>query len=188
MGRREKDTSQISNIEAAILGLLREGSRYGYEIEKLIEERAMRYWTEIGFSSIYYVLKRLERKGLVHSDVRAGEAGKPARKIYGLTPTGGEAMRSKVKNLLSAYCRVVSPFDLGISFSGVLSKEEVRSCLTEYLASLDKRLEQTDERSRRWKKSDSPVAPLAVIRFDRHMALVRAEKSWMKSFLKKGCQ
>ena len=51
----------INEREAAILGLLCENPLYGYTIEKIIEERGMRHWTDIGFSSIYYVLKRLER-------------------------------------------------------------------------------------------------------------------------------
>ena len=58
----EYSMNRISNIEAAILGLLCERPQYGYEIEKIIEKRNMRNWTEIGFSSIYYILKKLEEK------------------------------------------------------------------------------------------------------------------------------
>ena len=38
---------------------------YRPEIEHVIEERGMRDWTEIGFSSIYYLLKKLEKEGLI---------------------------------------------------------------------------------------------------------------------------
>ena len=55
----------INEREAAILGLLWEKPLYGYTIEKIIEERGMRHWTDIGFSSIYYVLKRLESRNLL---------------------------------------------------------------------------------------------------------------------------
>ncbi len=70
----------INEREAAILGLLCEKPLYGYTIEKIIEERGMRHWTEIGFSSIYYVLKRLESRNLVVSSCRQQE-NKPSRKI-----------------------------------------------------------------------------------------------------------
>ena len=45
----------MTNAEFAILSLIFELPRHGYEIEKTIEKRGMREWTEIGFSSIYYL-------------------------------------------------------------------------------------------------------------------------------------
>ena len=51
----------MTNAELAILSLIGESPRHGYEIEQVIEARGMREWTEIGFSSIYYLLKKLEK-------------------------------------------------------------------------------------------------------------------------------
>ena len=51
----------MTNAELAILSLVAEQPRHGYEIENVIEQRGMRAWTEIGFSSIYYILKKLEK-------------------------------------------------------------------------------------------------------------------------------
>lgn len=56
---------KISTTEVAILGLLSDRPMYGYEIEKIIEERKMRNWTSIGFSSIYYSLNKMEKKSLL---------------------------------------------------------------------------------------------------------------------------
>ena len=75
----------MTNAELAILSLVAEQPRHGYEIEQVIEARGMREWTEVGFSSIYYLLKKLERRGLVEGHLEAAERG-PARKIYRLTP------------------------------------------------------------------------------------------------------
>ena len=54
----------LTNAELAILSLVAETPRHGYEIEQVIERRGMREWTEVGFSSIYYLLKKLETDGL----------------------------------------------------------------------------------------------------------------------------
>ena len=54
----------MTNAELAILSLVAEEPRHGYDIEQVIEARGMRDWTEIGFSSIYYLLKKLEKSGL----------------------------------------------------------------------------------------------------------------------------
>ncbi len=49
----------IGEKEVAILGLLKAVSLYVHENEKIIEDRNMRYWTKMGFSSIYYILNNL---------------------------------------------------------------------------------------------------------------------------------
>ena len=56
-------TKIVTEAELMILGLLAERPRHGYEIEEVIEARGMREWTAIGFSSIYYLLNKLEKGG-----------------------------------------------------------------------------------------------------------------------------
>src|SRR5688572_27267841 len=77
----------LTNAELAILGLIAEGPSHGYEIERRIEERGMREWTEIGFSSIYFLLKKLMVRGLVEQ-ASLDAANPRARKTFRLTPAG----------------------------------------------------------------------------------------------------
>lgn len=170
--------SRISGREAAILGLVCEGPRYGYELEKIIKERSMRVWTEIGFSSIYYVLKRLEAKEYVKGVVKDVE-GKPSRKVYTVTEKGLNAMKEKVKYVLSQNKKVISPFDLGIAYHDLLTPEEVLECLTLYLESLDER-EALIERSVQEKKEGADYVVTAL--FTRPLAHVRAERAWVEQF------
>jgi DNA-binding PadR family transcriptional regulator len=128
----------ISDIEAAILGLLCERSQYGYDLDRTIDERGMRNWTQIGFSSIYYVLKRLERSGLISSDLEAVE-GKPSRRNYTITEPGRAAMKEKVVTVLSHCPKLISPFDLGLANIDLLSQEEAVGCLRDHVASLNER-------------------------------------------------
>jgi DNA-binding PadR family transcriptional regulator len=128
----------ISDIEAAILGLLCESPQYGYDLDRTIDVRGMRNWTQIGFSSIYYVLKRLEKSGLISSSIEAVE-GKPSRRNYTITESGREAMREKVANVLSNCPKLISPFDLGMANIDLLSHDEAISCLRKHIDSLDER-------------------------------------------------
>lgn len=52
---------------------------HGYDIERTIAERNMREWTDVGFSSIYYLLGKLEAAGLVASSQqpRGGQGPRP---------------------------------------------------------------------------------------------------------------
>ncbi|MFZ1681314.1 MAG: PadR family transcriptional regulator, partial [Rhizobiaceae bacterium] len=79
----------LTDAELLLLGLVAEMPRHGYEIERAIEERGMREWTRIGFSSIYFVLGRLEKAGLVAA---AAPAGQKARKVFSATPAGYAAL------------------------------------------------------------------------------------------------
>ena len=59
----------MTNAELVILSLIAERPRHGYQIEQVIEEREMREWTELGFSSIYYILNKLEGQGHIDSKI-----------------------------------------------------------------------------------------------------------------------
>ena len=55
---------ELTDAELLVLGLVVEMPRHGYQLEQVIEQRAMREWTQIAFSSIHFVLGKLEM-GLV---------------------------------------------------------------------------------------------------------------------------
>src|SRR5690606_23753757 len=105
----------ISDLEASILGLLYEKPQYGYQLEKTIEGWGMRNWTQIGFSSIYYVLKKLEKKELVTSKMERVE-GKPSRKVFTISYLGREIMKDKIRDLLSWNKKIITPFEVTSSF------------------------------------------------------------------------
>ena len=128
----------ISDIEAAILGLLCEKSQYGYDLDRTIDERGMRNWTQIGFSSIYYVLKRLERSDFISSGLEA-VPGKPSRRNYTITELGKEAMREKIACVLSSCPKLISPFDMGLANINMLTQQEAIRCLHDHVKSLDDR-------------------------------------------------
>ncbi len=55
----------LTDAELLLLGLVAEMPRHGYELDQVIQQRSMREWTQIGFSSIYFVLGKLEKMKLV---------------------------------------------------------------------------------------------------------------------------
>lgn len=169
----------ISNLEASILGLLCEGFRYGYELDKIIEERNMRHWTEIAFSSIYYVLKRLEKKGLITSGTE--RVSGRSRKVYSVTSQGEVAMREKVQYLISNTHQVPNPFDLGIGNLDKLTPEEIMEGLRSYIESigiqeqfLRKRLAVMDE-------SEWPYHIRGLV--TRPLALLDTERIWVETYI-----
>ena len=76
-------------LQTRLLGLQAERPRHDYEIEKTLEERGMREWTDLAFSSIYYLVKKLERAGRVSTVDDISWAGdQRRRRTYALTAEG----------------------------------------------------------------------------------------------------
>jgi PadR family transcriptional regulator PadR len=78
-------------LELCMLALLANQERYGYEIARGLTETA---GLAVSEGTIYPLLSRLQREGLIGSDWRESPAG-PPRKYYSLTPAGHKALELK---------------------------------------------------------------------------------------------
>lgn len=79
-------------IEYCVLALLRDGERYGYELIRTLAKADGLVTSE---GTVYPLLSRLQRGGLVTSRQRPSEHG-PPRRYYQLTDEGGTALRAFV--------------------------------------------------------------------------------------------
>lgn len=174
--------TRISDLEAAILGLLYDKSQHGYQLEKTIEGWGMRNWTQIGFSSIYYVLKKLENKKLVTSKMVKVE-GKPARKVFTITDLGKKTMKTKLIELLSWNKKIISPFDLGLAYLNYLPPQEVVEYLDNYMKSAQGRIKFLESSVKTQKKLGAPYYVVAL--FSRPLATLKTEMEWVKEFIEK---
>ena len=71
---------------------MEDGPAYGYEMTKQLRARGL---STVGEGSIYPLLGRLERDGLVETR-RAASNGGPPRKYYSLSPEGERALKTGV--------------------------------------------------------------------------------------------
>jgi DNA-binding PadR family transcriptional regulator len=170
----------MTNAELAILSLVVEQPRHGYEIEQVIEERGMRDWTEVGFSSIYYLLKKLEREGFVAGQLQEAERG-PARKVYRATPTGQEAYHAGVLDVLSVPRRWYSPLLLGLAGLPRVPRGEAVAALQQYREALAARRAYVQNRRERQR----PLPGFIDAMFEYSVALVGAELEWVEQFIER---
>lgn len=168
----------MTNAELAVLTLVAERPRHGYEIERVIEERGMREWTEIGFSSIYYLLKKLEREGLIEGQLEAAKRG-PARKVYRLTPAGREAARAGVIEALSVPHHCYPPLQLGLANLPSVPLAEALAALREHRDALVEQLVQLQARQ----ESQQPLPSFVDAMFDYSATMIEAEKGWIEKFI-----
>lgn len=79
-------------LDLCLLAVMREGPAYGYEMTRRLGARGL---SIVGEGSIYPLLGRLERDGLVDT-YRAASNGGPPRKYYQLSRLGQKALASGV--------------------------------------------------------------------------------------------
>lgn len=84
------DQAQLrkGTLEGCILKIIDRGPTYGYAIATTLRDSGFADLTE---GTLYPLLLRLERKGLIAAEYRAGSGG-PSRKYYQLTPDGAQCL------------------------------------------------------------------------------------------------
>ncbi len=171
--------AEVSVIEIALLGLLKEQPRHPYSIEQEVKYRDMRYWVGLSMSSIYKLLVKLERDGFVRSQSRV-EKGK-SQKVYSLTPEGEKVFKLKVIQLLSVPEHTRWNVDVGLAFGKFLTKNELKECMKQYIKGLEDKYKGYTalEEFLEGHKATKPNMGLAT----RPKALYKAEIKWAKEFM-----
>jgi len=76
-------------LEGCILAVIEKEPVYGYELSKKLQEAGL---LDVSEGTIYPVLLRLQKNGLIRGKMQPSESG-PNRKYYYLTKEGEEALQ-----------------------------------------------------------------------------------------------
>ena len=169
----------MTNAEMAILSLIVEQPRHGYEVEQVINERGMRDWTEVGFSSIYFLLKKLEKAGLIVSHIEPAARKGPARKVYRPTSAGIAALRLGIIHALANPVPVNSSLQLALANLPMLLPEEIAAALAQRRQAL---YDRHQELSQKW-ESQHPLPYFVDAMFDNSLTMIQAEIGWIDKLI-----
>ncbi len=169
----------VTAAEAALLGLLSEGPKHPYQIEKDVQFRDMRYWTELSMSTIYKALTKLEVMNLVESTTQISEENR-ARKVYQLTPEGREAFSDKLRELLQEQEHLRWQADVAFYNLGFLPPKQQLELLADYRAALEKGIKCHRELEEFMLGMDCPPQHVSIAR--RWIFLAEGEIRWVDDF------
>jgi DNA-binding PadR family transcriptional regulator len=170
--------AELTPAELTLLGLLMEKPRHGYELDEVISARGMREWTEIGFSSIYYLLARLRDRGLIAEVDTDRPARGKARRVYGPTAEGGRACARSAEAVLAELRPVFPPILAGLANQPVIEPDRLR-------AALDRRAEALAEKvAAIGAARDAQPAMPGFVRaiFDYALGQLAAERQWLAAY------
>ncbi len=166
----------MTDAELAILSLLAEGPSFDHDLNATIEARGLRRWTAIGSSSMYYVLDKLEKQGLVQ--IISETEG---RREFKISPAGVGVLQTAVSDLLSTPHAHDKSIELGLANLHVLKPSQIRAALLSrqqdtqiQIARLRENLD--DERER-----GAAFQILALFAHRVHM--LEAELAWLDQFI-----
>jgi DNA-binding PadR family transcriptional regulator len=105
----------------AILGILGEEPRSGYDLLRTLGERGGGL-LDVPAGTLYYALKCFEKRGWVAgASERRGK--RPERRVFRLTAAGRKAFANLLEETAFAPDRMVSPFDVALFFAPHLAPE-----------------------------------------------------------------
>ncbi|MGW6375802.1 PadR family transcriptional regulator [Rhodococcus sp. NPDC055112] len=167
--------ADLTESEVTVLGLIAERPRHGFDLEKVIDERGMRQWTQIGFSSIYYLLGKLDKRGLIEEVAAvAGGPGRP-RRVYAITAAGRAAAAERTAQLLAEPSATTAPVLVGMAnWPLIPPAESVAALLRRSDALLRKRAEVLAARD-----AQQPLPDFVEAVFDYSVVMLDAELSWV---------
>ncbi|WP_141999215.1 GyrI-like domain-containing protein [Amycolatopsis cihanbeyliensis] len=170
-------SSALTDGELTVLGLLAERPRHGYDLERVIEERGMRAWTALGFSSIYYVLDKLAKRGLVEATGAPPSA--KSRVTFRVTDRGGELCAVATRDALAALTPMRARVLIGMANSPGLPDVDVMAGLTRRREALREQLAEV----RRVRSRQEPLPAAAAAIFDYSEAMLATDADWTETTL-----
>jgi DNA-binding PadR family transcriptional regulator len=169
-------TELLTDAELLVLGLVAEMPRHGYELEQVIEQRGMREWTQIGFSSIYFVLGRLEKRELVTADEPAGAK---AKKVFRVTAAGRTTLAEQSLAALRTVRPSYGPVLLGMAHWPVLERLAALGALEERSGAVEAEIERLGD----IQVAQQPLPDFVEALFDYALGQLRAEAAWVSQTL-----
>ncbi|WP_433722895.1 PadR family transcriptional regulator [Actinoplanes sp. CA-051413] len=164
---------ELTPAELLVMGLLAERPRHGYDLDQVIAARGMREWTPIAFSSLYYLLRKLETDGLIAPVT----GGSPRRRVYAPTSAGRQLTAEATRRALATLSPPHPPVLIGLANAPMLD----RATTVEALHARGRAITAELERLTAHRDQQAAGAPPAVAAlFDYALAMLDAEHGWVR--------
>lgn len=171
----------MTDAELTILSLLAEAPRYGHEIQQLIEDRGLREWISVGFSSVFYILNKLEKQQMISAELRPAK-NNPPRKYYQITEAGQGILQTRIADLLRAPRAFGSGFELGLANLHILQPIQVYRTLTHHYSDLQYQYEVIKQSWEQQLKENNLEHHIRAL-YTHSITIMEADLAWLGDFL-----
>jgi DNA-binding PadR family transcriptional regulator len=159
-------------LDFAILGLLRDGPRHGYELKRALGD--LGFW-QVSFGSLYPALRRLEKQGMIEAT-----KGEGRRKAYRITETGRARM---VDTLAESGDGSDRGFQLQLAFLGYLEPKRRLVVLEDRRTALQERLHGARQSFRGARSSARSPDRYRMALMERRVRSTEADIAWLDELI-----
>lgn len=177
------DKRKVSNpLALAVLTLLYQQPMHPYEMATTLKERRKEQSIKLRFGSLYSVIDRLQREGLIEAGDTVREGRRPERTIYHITEAGKVEMRDWLRELVSTPVKEYPQFEAGLSLLPGLPPDEAVEMLQERIERLNRTIDELSAGMTR--ATEWGLHPLVLIESDYRMKMLEAERDWTSSLVR----
>ncbi len=172
-------TARINDAQVALLGLLCEEPMHAWEIERTVEHRDMRSWTDLSQSTIYKHLAALKKAGCVDSSEEVVNGR--LRRTFSITDDGRESLRESLCSILSGLQHQKWQIDLATYNFDLIPAGDAAACLESYRRDLVDAVRRYRELEKYLADCGCPRHRHAVAR--RAIHLLEGDLRWVEEFI-----
>ncbi len=163
-------------LDIFVLAVLSDGPLHGYDIIARMHREHFERWIEVGDSSIYQSLSRLEKKGYVKtSEIRIGK--NPPRTVYEINKEGERYLEDGLLELLKTPPLFPDGLNIPLFASKNLNKADLIAALEEQKRIALSRQKEIEEEQEKTKDQNSDIGMQLI--YQRLLALHKAHVRWL---------
>jgi DNA-binding PadR family transcriptional regulator len=166
-------------LDFAILGLLRDQPRHGYELKRALG--GLGFW-QVSFGSLYPALRRLEKKGLIEATKGQGRGDQRRRKAYRITVSGRDEFARTLANVPEVD-ESDRGFQLRLAFFGYLAPESRIRVLEDRRMALNSRLKGDRTSFLGARRVDSGTDRYRLALMERRVHSTEADIAWLDELI-----
>ena len=170
-----------TKVETVVLGLLAEQPMHGYDVLERFRQRGMGFWVELSRASVYQVLRRLEREGLVTGRNQAGRAG-PDRRIFRITRSGRARLGEGVAQMSAALVPYETEAGAALGFVHVVPAPTAGRAIDARERALRDLLDAVRTELDRPAAERDRGRPVSIAMLELQAQLAETELAWLWSF------
>lgn len=173
---------RVSNpLALAVLSCLTERPMHPYEISTTLRHRGKEQSIKLNYGSLYSVVEKLQKHGLIEPKETVREGKRPERTVYQITPAGIEEHEDWLAELLSTPAREYTSLEAGLSLMGGLPPDETARLLQERVGKL--RMDSRTTAAMLDVAREQAVPEVFLIEGVYHQAMVDAEVTFVSNLV-----